>query len=462
MKTLTEILGSALYSAAYPVSSTDGDKKTGTDLIALGDRVGAALKAKGITPHEPVLIRIGNRPSDLGALLGVWRAGGVAAPVHVAAAVSTFERIKAASKARFCVDGERLEEIATARAPTRPLLEGAALIMFTSGTTGEPKGAVVGHERFASKLGVLDRLLGVTAADTVLLPLQMTFIFGLWVALLSLMKGARVVLVPKFASAVIAAALGEATVLAGVPSIFRTLLADAVPPALSLRMIMTGGEVFPAALAQAVRRFAPQAGIYDLYGLTETGTCDFCMTPADAPAGFGSIGRPTERVQVRIAADSELQIRSPFAMLGYLDDPQLTAASYDSGYFKTGDLARMRPDGFVELIGRAKEIISRGGSKIAPLEIDNLLMQHPQVLAALCAGVPDPRLGETVHAVIVPRAGQTIDEAALREWVAARTERYKVPETFYVLDALPVGSTGKGDRRAVAQLAGRVTRVAEI
>jgi len=453
MTTLTDILGGALYSAAHSVSGTDGESKTGSELIALADRVAANLRAKGVTPNEPVLIRIANRPSDLGALLGVWRAGAVAAPVHISAAASTVDRLKTASKARFCVDGERLDELAAAPPPARPLLNGAALIMFTSGTTGEPKGAVVGHERLAAKLAVLDRLLGITAKDVVLLPLQMTFIFGLWVALLSLMKGARVVLVPKFSSAVIAQNLTRATILAGVPSIFRTLLADGIPPALGLRKIMTGGEVFPATLAEAVRRFAPDAGIYDLYGLTETGTCDFCLTPADAPGGFGSIGRPTERVQVRIAGDGELQIRSPFAMLGYLDNPQLTAASYDTGYFKTGDLARMRPDGFVELIGRVKEIISRGGSKIAPLEIDNLLMQHPQVLAALCAGVPDERLGETVHAVVVPRAGQNLDEATLREWLAARTERYKVPEVFYFRDALPVGSTGKGDRRAVARLA---------
>jgi acyl-CoA synthetase (AMP-forming)/AMP-acid ligase II len=216
---------------------------------------------------------------------------------------------------------------------------------------------------------------------------------------------------------------------------------------------MTGGEVFPAVLAQAAQRFAPNAGIYDLYGLTETGTCDFCLTPADAPEGFGSIGRPTGGVQVRIAPDGELQVRSPFAMLGYLDNPQLTAASYDSGYFRTGDLARMRPDGLVELIGRVKEIISRGGTKIAPLEIDNLLMQHPDVLAALCGGVPDERLGEVIHAVIVPRAGKRIDEAALRDWLAERTERFKVPEVFYIRDALPVGSTGKGDRRAIAKMA---------
>jgi acyl-CoA synthetase (AMP-forming)/AMP-acid ligase II len=142
-------------------------------------------------------------------------------------------------------------------------------------------------------------------------------------------------------------------------------------------------------------------------------------------------------------------------MLGYLDEPQLTQDSFADGYFRTGDLARFNASGFVELIGRAKEIISRGGMKIAPLEIDHLLAEHPDVAAALCAGVPDERLGEVIHAVVVPRAGARLDAAVLRDWLAARTERFKVPEVFYFRDALPAGSTGKGDRKAVARLSGR-------
>src|SRR6185437_17084050 len=105
------------------------------------------------------------------------------------------------------------------------------------------------------------------------------------------------------------------------------------------------------------------------------------------------------------------------------------------------------------LIGRAKDMVSRGGIKIAPLEVDNLLAEHPDVAAALCAGVPDERLGEVLHAVVVPRPGAALDAAALRGWLAARTERYKVPDVFYVRDALPSGATGKADRRAVAQIA---------
>jgi long-chain acyl-CoA synthetase len=246
-----------------------------------------------------------------------------------------------------------------------------------------------------------------------------------------------------------------------VPSMFRTLLAEAAPNAPSLRMILTGGEVLPARLADTMRQFAPEAAIYDLYGLTETGSCDFCVSPADQPAGIGTIGRPTDGVMFRIGdndspvaagATGELQIRTPFGMLGYLDDADRTDASLAQGYFKTGDLARLTPDGFVQLVGRAKDTVSRGGHKIAPLEIDNLLAEHPDVAAALCAGVPDERLGEVIHAVVVPRAGAHLDPAALRDWMLARTERFKVPDAFHVRDALPVGATGKADRRAIAGL----------
>ncbi len=113
-----------------------------------------------------------------------------------------------------------------------------------------------------------------------------------------------------------------------------------------------------------------------------------------------------------------------------------------------------------QLIGRSKDIVSRGGMKIAPLEIDNLLAEHPGVAAALCAGVPDERLGECIHAVVVPRAGATLTADALRGWLLERVEQFKVPDAFHFADALPAGSTGKADRRAVARLASETRKQA--
>ncbi len=448
---LAEILAAALGPGARPIESTGGAHVEPSALLILAQRVAAALRAHGVAPGDPVHVRIGNRPSDLGALLGTWQAGGVAVPVHVAAASAGLERLQRRTQARLGVDGERLDLIAASAPPDRELLREAALVIFTSGSTGEPKGVVVGHRRFAAKLAVLDRLLGLRDDDVVLLPLRLTFIFGLWVSLLALMRGARLVMVPKFSREAIERALADATVLAGVPSMYRTLLADSMPTAGRLRLVLTGGEVLPAKLAQALRHFS-DAAIYDLYGLTETGSCDFCLAPADQPDGFGTIGTPTTGVEFRIAA-GELQIRTPYGMLGYLNDPALTQAAFAEGYFKTGDLARLTVSGRVALVGRANDIISRGGHKIAPLEIDDLLAEHPDVAAALCAGVPDERLGEIIHAVVVPCSGAQLEAAALRAWLLARTERFKVPEVFHFRDALPAGASGKADRRAVAALA---------
>jgi long-chain acyl-CoA synthetase len=463
---LAEILRDALKPAGCAIASTSGETQQGDSLLALAERVRRALADRHVAPHEPIHISIGNRPSDLGALLGIWQAGAVAVPIHALAAASTIVRVQRISRARFLIDGDKLHVIGNELPPDRALLRDAALVIFTSGSTGDPKGVVIGHRRLAEKLAVLDRLLNIAPNDVVLSPLQLVFIFGLWVSLLTLMKGARLILVPKFTEEAMARGLTEATVLAGVPSMFRTLLTYSqitVPQvaAPKLRAMLTGGEVLAPALAQAMARLAP-AVIHDLYGLTETGSCDFHLGPAGQPQGFGTIGRPTDGVRFRIARDGaavaagatgELQIRTPFGMLGYLDNPALTEASFDAGYFKTGDLARTTADGAVALIGRAKDIISRGGNKIAPLEIDNLLAEHPEIGAALCAGVADERLGEVIHAVIVPRAGASLDAAALRDWLLARTERFKVPDVFHFRDALPAGASGKADRRAVAQLA---------
>jgi long-chain acyl-CoA synthetase len=460
---LAGLLAGALSDHAHPVESTAGAASEPSELLALAEQAAAALRLHQVRAGEPVHVRMGNRPADLASLLGVWQAGAIAVPVHVAAAERTVTRVRSITRARFLVDAGALQICGDSTPPERELLHSAALVVFTSGSTGDPKGVVIAHGRFTEKIAVLGRLLQLRRDDTVLVPLQLTFIFGLWVSLLALHAGARLIMIPKFAPDAIRQRLDMGgTLLAGVPSMFRTLLADTEFRAPSLRTLLSGGEPLPKQVAQNMLGACPQAALYDLYGSTETGSCDFCLAPQDQPEGLGTIGRPTDGVEFRIrpladhgsaeAEVGELQIRTPFGMLGYLDQPELTADSYAEGYFRTGDVARLDKNGRVVLVGRSKEMVSRGGMKIAPVEVENLLCEHRDVEAALCAGVPDARLGETVHTLVVPRAGARLDTAALREWMLARTDRYKVPDAFVFADALPVGPTGKLDRRAAAAL----------
>jgi long-chain acyl-CoA synthetase len=459
---LAELLVAALTGSSPLVAGADGVAWRSADILALARRIADDLGAQGVHPAEPVHVIIGNRPADLGVLLGVWLAGAVAVPVHQAAPPRSVSDLWRITQARFAIDAGALA-ITDVPPDSRDLLAEAALVLFTSGSTGLPKAVVMGHAQLAGKLAVLRRLLNLHPDDVVIIPLQLTFIFGIWVGLLALLAGARIILVPRFSPEVVGRELARgATVLAAVPSVLRMLISGPPPAAPALRVILAGGEPLGTALPQAVGETWPGAGMFDLYGLTETGSCDFCLSPSDLAHGIGTIGFPTEQVTFKVAAEDgavldagrsgELQIRTPFGMLGYLDQQGLTAAAFSDGFFRTGDLARVRADRRVEIVGRLKEIISRGGNKIAPVEIENLFGGHPDVIGALCAGVPDERLGETVHVMLVPRAGAALRADELSSWAAERIERYKLPDGIHVAPRLPHGPTGKADRAALARM----------
>ncbi|MDP4005624.1 class I adenylate-forming enzyme family protein [Methylobacterium sp. NEAU K] len=459
---LAAIMLEGLARPGSRVDEASGPGLSGHELDTQADLVAGLLLGAGVRPQEPVHVAIGNRASDLGALLGVWRAGAVTVPVHRSAAPLTRATVERATRARFLIDGLALDTIAGEPPPERPLLDGAALVVFTSGSTGTPKGVVLGHAALARKLSVLDGLLAFRPDDVVVVPLQLTFIFGIWTSLLAIRSGATLVLVEKFTRATLAGVLAEkATVLAAVPTMLRVLMTDGAPAAPRLRAVLTGGEALSPSLARAVGGSWPEAEIVDLYGSTETGSCDFCHRPRDT-GDAGSIGVPTEGVSFRIVRDDgilappgavgELRIRTACGMLGYLDNAELTRTAFEADHFRTGDLARLRPDGQVELVGRSKEIISRGGNKISPLEIENALCAHPDVAAALCAGVPDERLGEAIHAVVVLKPGLALTADELRRWASVNLERYKVPDVIVFSDVLPSGATGKASRAMVSTL----------
>ncbi|MEM0990440.1 MAG: class I adenylate-forming enzyme family protein [Pseudomonadota bacterium] len=431
-------------------------------LVASARQVADALRSVGIGPDEPVVVFVSNVPADITAFLGIWQAGGVAVPVHVGTPQRTAEALIARLGARFAIRDGRVESVGQAPPPSRPLLQGAALIVFTSGSTGQPKGVVLGHAGLVWKLQALARLLRLGKEDVVAVPLQLTFIFGIWASLLSLASGAQLMLAPGLLKTGLGSHEGQVSVLAAVPTLLRNLCGRGALPGPALRMVLTGGEPCGPELASALQAQAPGATTFDLFGLTETGSCDFCARHPDAEDMAGTLGWATEGVAYRVQAlpelslpkgVGELQIKTPAGMLGYLDDPAQTAAAFADGYFRTGDLATVRDSGLVQLVGRSKDIVSRGGNKIAPLEIENLFAEHPGVAAALAFGMPDDQLGERLHLMVVS-AGEgagdsaSVTEGGLRAWAADRLERFKTPDVFHFVQTLPVGRTGKADRAA--------------
>ncbi len=274
--------------------------------------------------------------------------------------------------------------------------------------------------------------------------LNITFSFGIWVALLTLLHGGRLLMRERFSAGTFLEELAEEKVtrVAVVPTMMRSLILDLPPQRLqaagralaergALRHVLIGGETLGQGLGETLRRIFAPAELVDIYGLTETSTCDLFL------------GRPSPGVRYRIAEDGELWISSPFLMNGYLDEHGIDPIV--DGWLATGDLARERDPGVVELGGRKKELIYRGGSKIAPLEIEFACTAHPKVAAALAVGRPDERLGQRIHALIVPRE-PGLDAAELRSFLAQRLDRYKQPDVLYFAAELPAGRTGKADR----------------
>ena len=462
----------------------EGSSLTFGELLMRAQTLARTLSTERLTEHDAVRVMASNHPLDFVALLGVWLAGGVAVPVHRTSPAGVVDAIQAKAQCRFSVDLLIDPAVAACITPlARPepdaasaaMLRGGALVIFTSGSTGSPKGAVLSHSAFGGKLEQNQRLLQLNPADVTLLVLNNTFSFGIWLALVTLNAGGTVATMSRFDQRrFIDALAGEGITRVGVVptmvrSVFGSLARDELDAAAArlrgahcLKDVIIGGEPLGIDLSARLREFIAPAALYDVYGLTETSTSDFVLTPQAYPGHAGSIGTPAAGVRYRIADDrqleclpgtsGELQLRTPYIMAGYLRDPQLTQAAFSGDWFRTGDLAVSDADGFVSIVGRLKELIVRGGNKLTPLEVERALCACPGVAAALVVGVADPVLGQRIHALLVPAAGGTIDAGAVRAALATRLERFKFPDACYLGAELPTGRTGKIDRGQLQRL----------
>jgi long-chain acyl-CoA synthetase len=332
-----------------------------------------------------------------------------------------------------------------------------AAILFTSGTTGNPKGAMLTHANYLANARQLAAHTGMGPADRPLCVLPLFHVNGQVVTVVTpLYSGASMALLPGFSKETFlpAVAAARATSFSAVPTIYALLmtLPDRDKHDLSsLRYCICGAAPMPVELFQRFQE-AFRTKILEGYGLTE-GTCASCVNPVDGPRKVGTIGIALGGQEVRLVDDGgaevpagavgEIAVRGDNVMAGYYEDPEATAQAIRGGWLHTGDMATRDADGYFTIVGRKKEMIIRGGENIYPKEIEEVVYQAPGVLEAAVVGVPDPVWGEVVALFVVPRPGTEVAEDGLRRFLSERLADYKLPRHVVFREALPKTATGK-------------------
>jgi len=432
----------------------DGGALSYRELDRRAGGVARALTRQGAHAGDVVALALPNGWGFAAAVLGVLKLGATALPLNPLLAPDERERVLARFGARLVVEAVSAEEADWPAAPT----DAPALILSTSGSTGEPKGSVLSHRalRIANESWA-GPVLGLGESDTVLATLPLAHSFGLNGALLApLLSGARVCLMERFASDDALAAIGRfrVSVLPAVATMFRRLLDApglATADLSSLRLAVSGAAPCPWELAQEWRQ---RTGVRLLrgYGMTELFRPISYLVddPRDLP---DAIGRVVPGVELRVVDDDgralgsgevgELWIKSPAALDAYAGAPDATEAAIADGWFKTGDLASLSADGFVRIAGRKKELILRGGYSVVPGEVEAVLLTHPDVAEAAVVGEPHPELGEEIAAFLVLRPAATAGAEELIAYSRERLAAFKCPRAVTILPELPKSATGK-------------------
>ena len=356
------------------------------------------------------------------------------------------------------VDGEQLRSRSASLAPSDPIN-----IQYTSGTTGFPKGATLTHRNILNNGFFVGEGVGYTEADRVCIPVPFYHCFGMVMGNLACSShgAAMVIPAPAFdAEATLAAVAAErCTSLYGVPTMFIAELNHPRFDEFDLQSLRTGimaGSPCPVEVMKRVieRMHMSEVGI--CYGMTETSPVS-TQTAVDDPIEkrVGTVGRVGPHLEVRVASPEtgktvasgetgELCTRGYSVMSGYWEDPERTAEAIDAdGWMHTGDLAVMDADGYLNIVGRIKDLVIRGGENVYPREVEEFLYTHPDIGDVQVIGVPDERFGEELMAWVIPREGASLDEDAVREFCRGKIAHYKVPRYVKFVDSFPMTVTGK-------------------
>jgi long-chain acyl-CoA synthetase len=482
---------SAERTPASPAIRLGETELSYAELAERSARLAALLHEQGLKPGDRVGVMLPNVPEFPIAYYGVLRAGGVVVPMNVllkrreiafyledsgAELLLAWHGFAEEARAGAAEAGAELVDVDPA--PFAAILAGleptpwlaetveddTAVILYTSGTTGKPKGAELTHANLARNAEVSSRTTcEIAAGDVVLGALPLFHSFGQTVGMnASLRVGACLTLVPKFepGEALETMQRDRVTHFYGVPTMFGALLHHPGRENFdtsSLRTCITGGASMPV---DVLRDFEDAFGaiVLEGYGLSETSPVSSSNHP-DKERKPGSIGTPLEGVEMQVVDENddpvaqgevgEIVIRGHNIMKGYWQRPEATAEAMRGGWFHSGDMARVDEDGYFYVVDRKKDLIIRGGYNVYPREVEEVLYEHPKIREAAVVGIPHDEWGEEIGAAVVPMEGEELSPEEVSAYVKDRIAAYKYPRVVWFLDDLPKGPTGKILKREI-------------
>jgi malonyl-CoA/methylmalonyl-CoA synthetase len=464
---------------------TDTARWTYSDVARSAGRLAARLQTLGLTPGDRLLAQTAKSAEALILYIACLRCGAIYLPLNIDYTeselayfvedaqpvlavcrdenVAIFPRISRTGIAVTTLK-QLFAELGTDEAsPVSRQNSDIAAILYTSGTTGKPKGAMLSQGNLIVNAEALVELWGFTAEDRLIHALPIFHVHGLFVAIhCALFSGATTVFLPKFDSQTVIHHMADATVLMGVPTFYTRLLADPAFMAASakkMRVFIAGSAPLSADTHQA---FEQRCGhrVLERYGMTETGM--LTSNPLAGERRPGSVGKPLPAVELRIAdleSGDELprgevgivEVRGPNVFQGYWRNPEKTAAEFRAdGFFITGDMAFIEPDGYVQLVGREKDLIITGGLNVYPAEVEAVLDGRADIAEAAVIALPHPDLGEAVVAVVQATA-KFVDVETIRTALRGQLAGFKVPKAIILVDALPRNTMGKIQKKVLRE-----------
>ncbi|MBW2396173.1 MAG: AMP-binding protein [Deltaproteobacteria bacterium] len=483
MGNLYDLLRSRFESDAQrPFLAVPGaEPQSYADLDSRSASFAGALLESGVEPGDRVVVQVDKCPDAVALYLACLRVGAVYVPLNVAYTAEEVRYYLGDATPRVVVSGPEpvgfgsepeqdawltldteghgsLPELADGRSHTAILprdTNDIAAMLYTSGTTGRPKGALLTHGNLASNALTLNSLWGFGPKDVLLHALPVFHVHGLFVALhCAMLSAAKVLFLPRFDPGAIRRGMREASVMMGVPTFYSRLLADpdfGRGDCANMRLFISGS----APLSETVfRSFTERTGhtILERYGMTEAGM--ITSNPLEGDRKPGTVGFALPEVDVRVVDESggtlahgdvgAVEARGPNLFSGYWRMKEKTREAFCSdGFFRTGDVGSLDAEGRLQLAGRASDMIISGGLNIYPKEIELCLDEAPEIGESAVVGLPDSDFGEQVAAFVVPAPGASLEEADVQRAVEGRLARFKHPKRVFIVASLPRNAMGK-------------------